>query len=343
MNHTPYLHESFMSALSPSLSHRLHAYMDLEWPLVLNRLGCLFRARKNIEGEKTHIPISGATLSHVHTLLRKSDERPLEVRTAIPWDLGINRDRPAKALSQLWMYGTPFHELLSPQRRIDMSWLEIARDVSWLIKLKECMASLHASYPNRYRRSIPTVVQEYLLVQSKEDIVHVLMLNRYMRMAGLPTFKHFPAFERISALLPEMHPCIAIVCNLVLTWLIDASIMYATDGSDIDVLTREMFKLHHAEKVRHLDFSRHLIEDYFSENSKEDRQRVRQILGWIIPEMFSSYRFSPEIATHTSFEFPVDTRKQDMVRAIRQSAHNELLDRERFKALDSWLWTMDLI
>lgn len=330
-----------MNALSPSVSHRLQAYFDLEWPLVLNRLGCLLRARRSIEAERVDIPISHATLSLVHTLLRKSYERPLEVRTAIPWDLGVDRDRPAKALARLWLYGTPFHELLTPQQRIETSWLEIARDVSWLIKLKECMSSLYTSYPNRYRRAIPSEVQEYLLVQSKEDIVHALMLKRYMGMAKLPTFKHFPALERISALLPEMHPCIAIVSNLVLTWIIDAGIMDATQSTGLDVLTREIFKLHHADKVRHLDFSRRLIEDYFSDSSRDDRQRMRQILSWVIPDMLSSYRFSPEIAAHTSFEFPVNT--PGMIAAVRQSAQNELLDRERFQALDSWLWTMDLI
>jgi P-aminobenzoate N-oxygenase AurF len=320
-----------MNALSPSVSLRLQAYFDLEWPLVLKRLGCLFHARRSIEGELAYIPISHATLSLVHTLLRKSYDRPLEVRTAIPWDLGIDRNSLAKALARLWLYGTPFHELLNPQQRLEVSWLEIARDVSWLIKLKECMSSLYTSYPNRYRRSIPSEVQDYLLVQSKEDIVHVLMLKRYMSMAGLPTFKHFPALERISALLPEMHPCIAIVSNLVLTWIIDAGTMDATQNTGIDIVTREIFKLHHADKVRHLDFSRRLIEDYFSDSSRDDRQRVRQILSWVIPDMLSSYRFSPEIAAHTSFEFPVNTHST--ITAVRQSAQNELLDRERFQAL----------
>lgn len=332
-----------MNALTPSISDRLQAYFDLEWPLVLNRMGCLFRARRSIDGEKAYIPVSHATQSLVHTLLRKSYDRPLEVRTAIPWDMSIDSGRPAKALSQLWLYGTPFHELLNPQQRVEVSWLEIARDVSWLIRLKECMSSLYTSYPSRYRRSMPSEVQDYLLVQSKEDIVHALMLKRYLSMAVLPTFRQFPAFERIAALLPEMHPCIAIVVNLVLTWVIDASAMYATQNTGIDVLTREIFKLHHADKVRHLDFSRRLIEDYFSDSSKEDRDRVRQILAWIIPEMLFSYRFSPEIADHTSFEYPVNTRRDEFVKAIRQSAHNEQLDRERFHELDSWLWTMDLI
>lgn len=330
-----------MNALNPFVPPRLQAYFDLEWPLVFQRLVRLFRARRNLEGENTYIPIGYETMALVRTLLRKSDERPLEVRTAIPWDLGIDRDRPAKVLSQLWVYDTLPHQVLTEQQRIETSWLEIARDVSWLIKIKECMSSLYTSFPSRYRRSMPPEVLDYLLVQSKEDIVHVLMLKRYMSMAGLPTFEHFPAFERISALLPEMHPGIAIVSNLVLTWIIDAGAMYATQSTGIDVITREIFKLHHADKSRHLDFSRRVIEDYFSDSSREDRQRLRQILGWVIPEMLSSYRFSPEIKAHASFAFPVDA--PSMITAIQQSEHNEILDRERFQKLDVWLWTMGLI
>lgn len=332
-----------MTALQPTAIQRLLVYSELELPLVLRRLVRLFRVRKDTQGELVHIPISGPTLSQVHTLLRKSHERPLELQTAVPWDIGIDRSRPAKALSQLWIYGTPFYDLLNERQRIELSWLEVARDVSTLIKLKEYTSSLYTGYLSKYKRSLPSVVQDYLLVHAKEEIVHALILRRYMSLAGLPTYESFPAYGHIAALFPEMHPCIGILGNLLMGWIIDAGAMYATQSTSIDVITREVFKLHHADKVRHLDFSRRMVEDYFAEGSRQERQRVRQIFSWVIPDMLAAYRFEPEVAKHTSFEYPLNTDKTDFVTAIRQSAHNGLLDDARFPELMSWLWTMDLI
>lgn len=332
-----------MNALFPSLLDSFQAYLALEWPLVFKRAGRLLCVQKNIDGELIHIPVSNETLSHVHTLLKKSYDKPLEFRTAIPWDMRPDLSKPAKALSQLWTYGTPFHELLTEEQRIELSWLEIARDVSWLIQLKEQISPLFMGYLNKYGRALRPEVKEYLLVQAKEEIVHALVLKRYLTMANMPTFRRFPALARVSALLPEMHPCIVIAINLVLTWVIDASTVYATQTTGVDVITREVFKVHHADKVRHLDFARRLVEDHFSESSRAHRQRVRLVLNWVIPEMFDSHRFSPEIAAHTCFDFPVNTERQDMVWAIQKSAHNELLDQERFRELHSWLWTMDLV
>ncbi len=266
-----------MSAINPNIVHRLLAYGELELPLVVKRLERLFRIRKDSEGELLHIPISESTLSQVHTLLRKSHDRPLELEASLPWDMGVDQDQPAKALSFLWIYGTPFNEALTDRQRIELSWLEIARDVSTLIKLKEYTSSLYTGYLNKYKRSLPSAVQDYLLVYSKEEIVHALMLKRYAAMAGLPSYRSFPAFGHISALFPEMHPCIGILGNMVLAWILDAGIMYSTQTSGVDTLTRELFKVLHVDTTRHLVFSRRMVEDYFSDCSKQERQRVRQI------------------------------------------------------------------
>lgn len=332
-----------MNATYPSTIQRLQAYSDLELPLVLKRLRRLFRIRKDCDGELTHIPISDPTLSQVHTLLRRSYDRPLDVRTAIPWDLGVDRDRPAKVLSQLWMCGTPFGDSMTERQRIELSWLEIARDVSWLIKLKESTSALYMGYLNQYKRSLPPVVQDYLLVVAKEEIVHALMFKRFMSVAGLPAFTKFPVFGHIAALLPEMHPCVGILGQLIPGWIIHAGAMFATQSAAIEALTREVFNLHHVDKARHLDFSRRMVEDYFSDAPRQERQRVRQMFRQIIKDMLASYRFSSEVARHTSFEFPIDTTKRDLVKAIRESMSNTRLDDARFAELMNWLWTMDLI
>lgn len=332
-----------MNAIQPTTMQRLLAYSELELPLVFKRIERLFLVRKDFEGELVRIPLSDATLSHVHTLLRKSYQKPLELQTAVPWSIGIDRDRPAKALTQLWLYGTPFYELLTERQRIEVSWLEIARDVSSLIKLKEYTSSLYIGYLNQYKRSLPPAIQDYLLVHAKDEIVHALTLKQYMRLAGLPDYGNFPAYGHIAALFPEMHPCIGILGNLLMGWIIDAGAMYSTQTSDIDGITRELFKLHHVDKSRHFDFSRRVVEDYFSGTSRQERQRVRQIFRWVIPDMLATYRFEPEIARHTSFEFPISAAKPEFVNAIRQSAHNSLMDDLRFTELMNWLWTMDLI
>lgn len=331
-----------MIATEATPLQRLVIYKHLELPLVARRLKRLFRVNDGYREESVHIPISAPTKAFARSLVVRSEAQPLELCSAVPWNIGIDKRRPAKMLSQLWMFGTPFHTGLSDEQQIEMSWLEIARDVSSLIKLKESTSALYTLYLNRHKRSLPAEIQTYLQVHAKEEIEHALALNRYMTMAGLPTYRSFPAYGHIAGLFPEMHPSIGILGNLLLSWIIDAGAMYATQAGEVDPLTRSIFKLHHADKKRHLDLSRQMVEDYLTDCGRQERHRLRLIFSWVIPDMLASYRFEPEIARHTSFNLPFNTGRSELVWAVRGSAHNNLLDHERFKALESWLWTMAL-
>lgn len=104
--------------------------------------------------------------------------------------------------------------------------------------------------------------------------MHALVPKRFMKLTVLPTFNSFPAFGHISALFPKMPPCFGIMGNLLLDWIIDVDAMHSTQSTGVDALTREVIKLHHVDKVRYLDFSRRLVDNYFTDSTRHQKQRV---------------------------------------------------------------------
>ena len=326
-----------------SAVQRLRFFTTIEFPVIGKRLEGIFWLHGTKKSREVDLPIGQDTVLLVSQLLRKSHQHPLELETALPWNMGVDREMLPKRLDQLWLYGTTFFEALSTDERLETAWLETARDISLLIQLKRTVPSLFVGYLNKFSNSLPSSVHDYLLVHALEEITQTLIFRRFTQIANLPYFQRLPAYTQTSALFPEMHPCVGLLGTLLIGWMVDSGAMYATQASGVDPLTREIFKQHHSVKIRHIEFSRRIIEDYLGNASIRERHKFREIFRHVIPEILTSLRFDPEIAQHTSFPFPVSGNHAASIEAVRTSVHSQLLDEERFKSMMNWLWKMELI
>lgn len=288
---------------------RIRFFKTIEFPIIGKRLERIFRLHDTRMSRGVDLQISQDTALLVSQLLKKSHQHPLEVETALPWDMGVNRELLPKRLDQLWLYGTPFFEVLSTEERLETAWLETARDISLLIQLKRTVPSLFVGYLNKFNNSLPSSVHDYLLVHALEEITQTLIFRRFAKIANLPCFQRLPAYTQTSALFPEMHPCVGLLGTL----------------------------------LRHIEFSRRVIEDYLGNASIRERHKFRDIFKHVIPEIMAAFRFDPEIAQHTSFQFPVSGSHAVSIEAVRTSVHNQFLDEERFRVMMNWLWKMELI
>ncbi len=332
-----------MSAPETTPVQRLQVFMALDLPLIGHRLKNLLKTSPSFGEDALRFPLAEKTGRTIEQLVNKSHERPLDVNGAIPWDIGIDRSRPPKAMDQLWIYGTPYYDSLSEEQRIETAWIETARDVSMFINLEQFLPPLYMGYVNRYGKSLPKPVFDYLMVFSKEEIVHTMMFRRYMRLAGLPQFRAPAAYAKLVALLPELHPCVGILATLVVEWVAELGAIYGTQGSEVDPLTREMFKQHHYDEVRHIGFACRIVEDYFENSPESELRRIRQLFRRLIPKVIAAFRYNPEVAEHTSFTFPIPSDDWDAIDKVRNSFHNEKLDDLRFKEMINWFRKLELV
>lgn len=280
---------------------------------------------------------------NIRKLVQASHRSFMDVDGVVPWQDGIDLKLPPKAENTCWIYGTPYWDALGESERRELLWKETARDVSMFIWLEQTLPPLYVGYVNTYRERLSPEIYEYLMIFSKEEIVHTLMFKRYMKLAGLNLFA--PPSGPYTALLeklPALHPAIGILWTLTLEWAAELAAMSSTQSDGIEPLTRKMFHAHHVEEIRHITFGRRIIEGFFNTASHEDQAKVRAQFKPVFNNLVDLLTFNPEIATHVSFPFPVDVDNPDAVRAIRTSSNNLMLNSTRFKDQHDWFAELGL-
>ena len=312
-------------------------------PLPHQRLKRLLNTAPSFGNGQVDVPLGEKSARTIAQLISKSHQQPMDLETVIPWAIGVDRSRCPKRLDQLWICGTPYHDQLTEAQRLEAAWLEVARDISMFIYLEEMLPPLYIGYVNRYGNNLPPLIREYLMVFSKEEIVHTQMFRRYMAMAGLPYFAPSVPFAKLGELLPGLHPCVGVLATLVIEWMAECGAMHATQSEEVDPLTRDLFKQHHFDEVRHIAFACRVIEDYFESAPKRELRNVRRMFRQIIPRVVLAYRYNPEIARHTSFHFPIQAGDQRAIDEVQTSAYNEQLDSARFREIKAWFTKMELL
>lgn len=267
----------------------------------------------------------------------------MNLESVVDWGIGIDKTRPPKKLDQIWIAGTPYFDQLTEKQKLEAAWYETARDVSMFIRLEQMLPPLYVGYLNQYGKSIPDEVYEYLMIFSKEEIVHTLMFQRYLKMANLPIFRPPKAYTTLIRILPQYHPCVGILYTLVLEWAAEMNAMSGTQSEEIDPLTKEMFRQHHLDEVRHIGFARRIVEDYFVTAPQEDLKTVRRMIRKVFPRLIDQLRYNPEISEHTSFVFPVAPDDEQAIATIRNSERYQTLDNARYKEMYAWLRSLELI
>lgn len=332
-----------MTTAENTFFQRLKLFAALDLPLIGHRFRNLLDTSPSVGQDVLSFPMGERAGKTIGQLINKSHERPLDVNGALPWDIGVDRSRPPKRMDQLWIAGTPYAEGLTAEQRLETAWIETARDVSMFINLEEFLPPLYVGYVNRYGKSLPRPVYEYLMIFAKEEIVHTLMFRRYMQLASLPLFRPPAAYAKLVALLPELHPCQGILATLVVEWTAELGAMNASQSDEVDPLTREMFKQHHHDEVRHIAFACRVVEEYFDDASSKERAKIRRMFRQLIPKVLTAFRYNPEIAEHTSFDFPIAPDDFSAIQSVRTSVHNERLDAVRFREMTNWFIKMGLL
>ncbi len=301
-----------------------------------------------IAGQVAGNPIVLDQKSHttVQSFIAASNRKLLHVDTIVPWAQDVDVSKPPKLEETSWIYGTIQWRGLSPAQRTELLWLETARDVSYCIWQEQAFAEMYIGYVNRYHSSLSSDIREYLVISSREELVHTLMFRRYLHVAKLPIWSHpktiprFPAFAKRTI---NQHPVYGILWNLLVKWHTDLNAMYQTQHALVDPLTRAIFKEHHAEETRHIAFAKMIVENFFTTAHAGEANALREFIKRAFGIFLHEITFMPEIARLTSFAFPVAIDDHKNIQDIRNSPNNLRINRERFRDVHEWCMKYKLL
>jgi hypothetical protein len=270
-------------------------------------------------------------------LIETSHEEPMDLLTSLPWSLGVDRSRPPKKVRQGWLTGTRFDAMLTPEQRHELLWLENARDVSMFISLEQVLPVLYVGYLNRHHRELVPEVRDYLMIFSKEEMVHIMSFRRYLEAAGLPLYGPEASTQFALQQLPQMPPVFGILYTLLVEWVAELGAMSATQSAEVDPLTRALYRRHHVDEARHIAFARWVLESHFANAPEDELEQLRGMAKSQLERLIPAYTFNPGIAKYTSFAFPVDIEDEAQVREVAFSEANLALNARRFKPMNDWL------
>jgi hypothetical protein len=289
------------------------------------------------------VALQAEQASNIRRLIDFSHRSFMDVDSVLPWDKGIDRSLPPKDETTSWIYGTSCWDLLTPEQRHELLWDEIARDVSMFIWLEQTIPPLYVGYVNTYPDTLSREVYEYLMIFSKEEIVHTLMFRRFMSLAGLKLYSPPSGpYIRLLDRLPKLHPAIGILWTLTIEWTAELAAIYGTQGSNVEPLVRTMFHAHHLEELRHITFGRRVIESFFNTASPAEQELVRAQFKPVLRNLYDLVTFNPEIADRLSFPFPVDVSEPKVIESIRRSPNNLEMNEKRFKEQRDWFSSLGL-
>lgn len=288
------------------------------------------------------LTLNAKSKTGVLNLIERSHAAPMDFNTALPWENGVDLQQLPKPLTQSWIYGTSYFDALTATQQHELLWKETARDVSMFITLEQTLPQLYMGYVTTYPAALSPEITDYLMVFSKEEIVHTMVFQRYMKSAGLPLF--VPAeglFDLLTKQLPAMPPVAGVICTLIIEWVAELAAMHASQSEQIEPLTRAMFYNHHVDESRHIAFGRWIAESYFDTASPEQTLRTRQLIQGVLARLIPQFTYNPEIAHHTSFRFPIQPDDTAAIDTVRNSAANQQLNQQRFAPLFRWLQQLD--
>lgn len=276
-------------------------------------------------------------------LISTSHNRPMNFADALDWKAGVDRSQLPKVPEHSWLYGTALYEQLSEAQRLECLWMEIARDVSMFISLEQTIPVLYMGYVNQYQGRLSKDIYEYLMIFSKEEIVHTMVFKRYLKEAGLPIYACEGSAQILLGELPKLHPAQGIMYTLIIEWMAELGAMESTQASNLEPMTRALFKNHHIDEARHISFGKWISEQYIAQCDEAQLQQIKSMVSGLVERMVPAYTFAPDIADYVSFEYPVDKNNPESFTQIYQSESNVALNKKRFKQVFNWLQGLDLL
>ncbi len=284
------------------------------------------------------LTIAESRVEKVRKLSQTSHQRTMDHATVLPWDQDVDLSLFPKDPEHIWIKGTPYFDALTAEQQRELAWIETARDISMFIWLEQTLPPLYMGYITKFHDRISPELQEYLMVFSKEEIVHTLTFKRFMDKAGLKMFAP-PAglYELLTETLPKMPPAVGVLFTLLMEWVAELSAMHTSQGEAVEPMTRTMFREHHFDEARHIAFGRWISESFFDNASEEEAEQVRAMSRRIFPSLIDMFTYNPEVALHTSFAFPIQPDEMDKIEQVWRSEHNARLNAKRFAEMYAWV------
>jgi hypothetical protein len=271
-------------------------------------------------------------------LVAASHRSYLEVESALPWANGIDKSIAPKRAEHSWIHGTRYWDMLTEAQRLELLWLETGRDVTAFIKLERFLPVLYVGYINKFRDALPKPIYDYLMIFSKEEIVHTLIFKRYMKLGQLPLIQDPDSpYKNFIAVVNDISPVFGIFFTLIVEWAAELNAVFLTQFEGAEPMTQKLFREHHMEEVRHIAFGKRIVEDYVAQATEEQMDKLRQQFVPIVKGVYDEITYNRMIGNFTSFAFPVGCDDTDAIAEIRNSAHNREINKQRFHEMDTWL------
>lgn len=269
----------------------------------------------------------------VSALVNKSHHAPMDYHNTVHWDRGVDRSKPGKKFETVWGYGSPYWDALTEAQKIELSWLETARDVSVFINLEKILPELLGSYAKRYYETLAPEIEEYLMIFAKEEIMHILTFRRFLALAGLRQHPPIKYFYDLADVLRDKPPEVGLIFTLLIEWCAEEKVIQGSQNDEVDPLTREMYWAHHVDEARHIAFGRHIGERYFQRTPPEKTAQLRGELKEMVHRIMHAV---PDVAPYVSFQLPIDLGDAAATDQIRRTPHYQSQIEERYGDVLRW-------
>lgn len=286
---------------------------------------------------------SPSTTKVIGAMIGPSYRAPMNLEEVLPWTEGVNLSLAPKLPETSWIYGTPYWDQLTEAQRLEVLWLENARDISMFILLEQYLPPMYMGYLSAFGEILAPEVDEYMRIFSKEELVHTLVFRRYMKVANLPLYKlpvkagYRPVMDMLEHSPKTTPPVVGVMWTLVVEWAAELNAMHGTQAAGVDPLTKKLFREHHVDEVRHIAFGQRVVEDFFNVAPENQKNFVRALFKPAVKDLIDEFTFTEEICDMTSFKFPIASTDADAIQKVRESASNIALNKARFKDLNEWL------
>ena len=145
-----------------------------------------------------------------------------------------------KRAEHSWIYGSRYWHMLTAEQRHELLWLETGRDVTAFIKLERFLPVLYVGLINKHGDTMPKEIYDYMLIFSKEEIVHTLMFKRFMAAAKLPMIQDAESpYKSFIENVNSMPPADGIMFTLVVEWAAELNAVICTQYEGCKSITKE--------------------------------------------------------------------------------------------------------
>jgi len=272
----------------------------------------------------------------LQVLIDRSYTHYIDVNEVLDWNKGVDFSMNPKRPDHSWIYGTKYWDALTEPQRIQMMWKETAMNVSMFIWLEATLPDMFMGYLHDYRDKVPGPIHEYMMLFSKEEIVHILMFRRYLKMTGLEQFEA-PGVLDFLKTLKTMHPIAGVLCTYLVESTAEEAAMLGSEGPGVDPLTRTMWKSHHFEEARHLAFGKWICEEFLQKASEETKFKLGYLARALMSTVVPQFTYSAEISKYLDFDIGISPDDAAEIDQVRRSANNQRINQLRYGPMLDWM------